>query len=241
MPVEYIEKSFTYKIPDEWRGTTFDQGKTGTFTYKGPRFLTLEISLETGRETGWCLWEDRDLERPCGLDKTRITVDCSLNDENALLCEIANDCGDPEQVKFRTERSWSIQWEAPEGYTHLWQPDEVEPRDIYDEFNIVYDFETGKFTLPLKTFAAEGMTTDLSWDDVRMVRNKMLAGADGKISEDMPQHMKDAWMEYRQKLRDLPTVLAHLPPWVAGHMFPEEPKFDQPIGAQMPMYTGGKN
>jgi hypothetical protein len=223
MPVERIEKTFTYKIPNEWRTDDFSQGKTGTFTYKGPRYLTFEIDKNTKEEAGWCLWEDRDLERPCALDCVRVTVDCSLNDENALLCEIANDCGDPEQVKFRNERTWTVKYQPPEGYEPILITDQYEPRDIYDEYGITYDFENGKFNIPIKTLETDGWDISITWDDVKEVRDKMLKDSDGKISDDMPEEIQQQWRTYRQLLRDLPDALKEFPPYIAGHMFPKSP------------------
>ena len=109
-----IEKTFQYPIWDEWRTNSFTQGRTGTFTYKGPEFLTFEVnndksSEDYGTETGWCMWEKRDLERPAGADVTRITVDCK---ENPLLCEIGNDDGREDMVEFRRGREWKILWDA---------------------------------------------------------------------------------------------------------------------------------
>ena len=56
-----ISKQFTYPIWDEWRTNSFTQGRTGTFTYEGPEFLTFEINSDPdnedyGKESGWCLW-----------------------------------------------------------------------------------------------------------------------------------------------------------------------------------------
>jgi len=224
----HIEKTFTYPVPNEWRSTSFSTGKTGTWTYKGPRFLTFEINKDTGKESGWCLWEERDLERPCALDVERVTIDCTLNDENALVCEIANDCGDPSAIDFRFNREWKILHRAPEGYTHTWYTDEVEPRDIYDEFNITYDFATKKFNLPVKGWENEG-EVDLTWDDVKQVRDKLLHDSDGKVAEDAPESVKEKWRKYRQLLRDLPVALSSFEPWVAAKMFPTAPDF-QPAG-----------
>ena len=55
MPVKYIAKEFTYPIPDAWISDQFTQGKTGTWTYEGPEFLTFEIDNDSGKESGWCL------------------------------------------------------------------------------------------------------------------------------------------------------------------------------------------
>ena len=240
MSVEYIEREFTYKIPDTWRGDTFNLGKTGTFTYKGPRFLTFQIDVTTGKEAGWCLWEERDIERPCALDIARVTVDADASDFNALLCEIANDQGNQDQVDFRTTREWVILHQAPPGYQSLWEPTAVEPRDIYDEFDISYDFETGEWTLPIKTLEREGWRMDITWDEVRQYRNRLLEDTDGKLSEDMPDSIKQTWIDYRNLLRDLPTALAEFEPWLAAHMFPSQPQSTPPSdGTNKIMYTGG--
>ena len=40
---------------------------------------------------------------------------------------------------------------------------------------------------------------------LRNVRNNMLTNRDTKINEDMPDAVKQPWLDYRKKLRDLPT------------------------------------
>lgn len=220
--IEMCETEFTYKIPDDFRESTFDAGLTDTFTYKGPRFLTFEINKETGRESGWCLIYPAELERPCPLDVERITVDCSL-EENGLLCEIANDQGDPAQVEFRANREWVNYYEAPEGYVSILKPTVYEPRDIYDEFNITYDFDSEQFNVPLHTWATD-IKLDMTWDEIRQVRDKMLRDTDGAYTDDMPDSIKDRWKTYRQLLRDLPDALAEFPPYIAAQMFPETPE-----------------
>jgi hypothetical protein len=100
----------------------------------------------------------------------------------------------------------------------------MEPRDIYDEFTITYDFETGKFNLPVKGWENEGRM-DVTWDDIKELRNKFLADTDGKISDDMPEELQQKWRDYRQLLRDLPTALAHIPPFQAAKMFPTGPEY----------------
>lgn len=222
-----ITKTFTYPIPNEWRSTSFSQGRTGTWTYEGPRYLTFEINIETGRESGWCLTTERELERPVAIDCYRVTLDSMASDENALIAEIANDTGNPRSLEFRNRRYWRILHRAPAGYNHTYYTDEFEPRDIYDEFNITHDPVTGKFHLPVKGWEVEGRM-DVTWDDIKDLRNKMLHDTDGKISADMPQAIQDKWTTYRQLLRDLPTNLAAFPTWAAAKMFPTAPDFTPP-------------
>ncbi len=221
-----IEKTFTYPVWDEWRKNSFENGKTGTFTYKGPEFLTFEVGNDPddpdnyGKESGWCLWEKSDLERPTAQDITRITVDCK---ENPLLCEIGNDDGKEEGVLLRRQREWKTLWDAPEGYPDVEYTDDVEPRDIYDESNITYDFDKQEFNIGIHDWAATGTKMDLTWDEVRDVRDQELHDTDAKVGQaDAPQAIQTAWLEYRQKLRDLPAKMQAMgfEPYQAVMMFP---------------------
>jgi hypothetical protein len=47
---------------------------------------------------------------------------------------------------------------------------------------------------------------DLTWDDVLNSRNGALVASDGKIAPDMPDEIKQPWIDYRQALRDLPST-----------------------------------
>ena len=219
--IEFVETTFTYAIPDDFREETFNNGLTDTYTYRGPRWLTFEIDKETGKESGWCLIHPAELERPVPPDIERVKVDCSLT-ENGLLCEIANDEGRQDAVEFRANRSWVTYYAAPEGYTSIEKPTEFEPRDIYDEFNITYDFATKQFNVPLHTWDTD-ITPDMTWDDIKTVRNKMLKDTDGAYTDDVPAEIKNKWIAYRQALRDLPEKLKDFEPKIAAQMFPPVP------------------
>lgn len=224
-----VSVEFTYPIWDEWRKNSFTEGRTGTFTYEGPEFLTFEVtnnpeSEDHGKESGWCLWEKRDLERPSGGDITRVTVDCK---EQPLLCEIGNDCGREDLILMRRQRDWEILWDAPDGYPDVEYTQELEPRDIYNDADITYDFETDTFNIGVRDWAATGSKMDLTWPEVRDLRDQMLHETDAKVGQtDAPQEIQDAWIDYRQRLRDLPSVMQGLgyEPWQAVMMFPNQPK-----------------
>lgn len=222
MPVKYIAKEFTYPIPDAWISEEFTKGKTGTWTYEGPEFLTFEIDNESGKESGWCLWLDEDLERPTPLDCTRVTVDCK---DNPLLCEIANDAGKPEALKLREERVWQVAYESPEGYENCetLRDEDFEPRDIYDEFNITYDFDTKEFNIPIKNWDTHGVPKSFDWKEFRALRDRMLEDADGVIDDGMPDSIRQKWLDYRQLLRDAPENLKEFDPGLAIQMMPSPP------------------
>ena len=224
-----IEKQFTYPVWDKWRENSFTEGRTATHTYKGPEFLTFEIchdknSDDYGKECGWCMWEKRDLERPAGEDITRITVDCK---ENPLLCEIANDEGREDMVAMRRGREWKVLWDAPEGFQDVEYTDELEPRDVYDEQNITYDFDKKEFVIAIHDWEATGVKRDLTWAQVRDVRDAALHETDAKVGmDDAPAEIIDGWKGYRQNLRDLPSAMQAkgYEPWQVVQMFPVMPK-----------------
>ena len=225
-----IEKTFTYPVWDEWRKNSFENGRTGTFTYKGPEFLTFEVGNDPAdtenyqKESGWCLWEKMDLERPTAADITRVTVDCK---ENPLLCEIGNDDGKDEQVLMRRQREWKVLWDAPDGYMGVEYTDELEPRDVYDDQNITYDFATETFNIGIHDWAATGTKMDLTWQDLRDVRDSQLHDTDAKVGQtDAPESIQQTWKDYRQRLRDLPAWAQAngYEPWQAVMMFPTVPK-----------------
>lgn len=226
--MSYITKQFTYNIPDEYLSDKFTKGLTGSWSYKGPEVVYLQIDKETGKEVGWCLWEPRDLERPCPLNCERIKLECT---KDPLLAHICNDLNHPEEEAFRRNKKWVVFYQAPAGYESILKPDSLEPRDIYDAYNIKYNFNTKEFILPVRTFellypGSSGYT----WDTVRAARNKALEDTDGKVSPDMPKSIQEKWQTYRNLLRDLPDALAEFPPHLAIHMFPKAP-VSQPIAA----------
>lgn len=45
----------------------------------------------------------------------------------------------------------------------------------------------------------------LTWDDIRFQRNGMLAASDNTFNIDTPDLIKQAWIDYRALLRDLPA------------------------------------
>lgn len=217
-----IRKEFTYKVPNEWYSDDFSEGKTGTYVYEGPEYLTIEIDKETGKESGWCLYTPEEHERPVALDTKRMTIDC---EENPLLCEIVNDQGKDSDRDFYEARPWKTICKAPEGYVSVEVPAEFHPRDIYDEFRVKYDFAKDEFILPVRTYknVSKVDPDKVTWDHFRITRNKLLSDADGVIDDAMPDSERKKWLDYRQLLRDAPTKLAEFGPFFAGMMLPTPP------------------
>jgi hypothetical protein len=78
----------------------------------------------------------------------------------------------------------------------------------------------------------------LTWDEVRDVRDQMLHETDAKVGQsDAPTELQQDWIDFRQRLRDLPTVMQDrgYEPWQAVMMFPVQPRdMRDPVTASDP-------
>ena len=61
----------------------------------------------------------------------------------------------------------------------------------------------------------DSLWSEMELDVVREKRNKLLQESDFRVVPDYPG--RDKWVEYRQLLRDFPSV------WTSGMEFPEQP------------------
>jgi hypothetical protein len=50
----------------------------------------------------------------------------------------------------------------------------------------------------------------ITWENVRDYRDQLLLAAESNYNFDSPEHMKTLWMDYKQELRDIPTVYKDL-------------------------------
>lgn len=90
---------------------------------------------------------------------------------------------------------------------HVVPEDSYEPKPFYGS---KLDKKTETFIL-------------VEMDEVRKIRNTLLFKSDWRATVDYPSADQSAWLEYRQKLRDLPQDY----PDVIGFVFPDEPNADQ--------------
>ena len=59
---------------------------------------------------------------------------------------------------------------------------------------------------------------ELLLDEMREERNKLLKDCDFRVLSDYPNTNKEAWLLYRQELRDFPSV------WTPETPFPQKPE-----------------
>ena len=197
-------------MPDTLYSTEATLGKTSTQLYNGPDELILWINKDTGRVMQSFEAEDEP-DRPLPLD-TRREILKADTDENCI--KIALIYGGLETPKI---------YEVAVGPADQPNATIVDPSDI----RTVYDREPvdADYTAPLEFFV---LKKDRSDETIKARRNSLLAASDGKIAPDMPEALKQKWLDYRQKLRDFPTDWADVPNYLVR--FPQSP--DDTINAE---------
>jgi len=225
-----ISVDYEYNLPNSFMvDHTFTEGKTRATTYDGPERIFLIVNNETGKEEfGPVTPENLADGRPLPLGCRYVEVDCI---ENPLLCQLRAPIVD-EAEDEHTDSIPHPQSPLVPGYPQYIIQTPILVRNIYDKFNITVN-EDDTVNIPVYTvnealFGVGAFAELPDWNFVRAKRNKEIAKSDGRIGEDMPQALKDKWLNYRQLLRDLPDALQDVPPWIVLKMFPVDPDNENP-------------
>jgi len=97
-------------------------------------------------------------------------------------------------VKYYSQFSWS----CGEVYESLIWKDKIRVKPTEEELNIKGE--------------------ELKKENMRQERNQLLKDCDFRVLSDYPDTNKEAWIIYRQELRDFPAL------WVEGMEFPTKPE-----------------
>lgn len=218
-----ISVEFDLPLPNEYTiDHSFSEGKTRKYTYHGPDKIYLQIGEDGTEKYGPLTAEDIADGRPMPEDVVEwFEVDCTTN---PLVCQLRGPIVNELQEDYNDPipHPKTPKLEGYSQFPHYLPP---MPADIFDKWNVkVIDGNTELSAYSISE-RLHGKDEDLTWDDIRNHRNKILTMSDGQLAEDMPQGLKDQWIAYRQKLRDLPTELeaAGVEPNYAYFMFPDTP------------------
>lgn len=218
-----IAVEFDLPLPNEFEvDHSLSEGKTRKYTYHGPDKIWLQLGEDGKEKYGPLEASDIADGRPIPADVVEwFEVDCR---ENPLICQLRAGIVNELQEMHTEDKPHPQSPEIP-GYPRYSYPYPLMPGDIFDKTSLkVVD---GVITIdPISVNEKlHSKEEDITWDMIRDHRDLMLTQSDTSIAEDMPQELKDAWMDYRQKLRDLPAVMqaAGVPPAIAYYMFPETP------------------
>lgn len=207
--MENFRKTFTYNTPAHLWGTELDETKTAEFEYVGPEKLWVFINEETNKFDGLPFLTARDNplnNYPIPVGYYMVELDAN---EEPLICSLFVR-NVPEETREETVE------ELPDG-SQWKEPVTLYPTEIFDLRNIEFDTQTGNWVEP---FAL--LQNNTTMEDIRSIRDAMLNNADPYPSLGMPEALQEKWIDYKQKLRDLPEVWADVDPWKV--MFPVSPK-----------------
>lgn len=218
-----VQFDYTYDLPNELCvDHTFTNGNTRTATYDGPDKLFFIVNNETGREELGPITEiEKDDGRPVPDDCRYVEIDCT---EHPLLCQLRAPVIDEEEEDHTGETMPTGAVEI-EGYSKFTYQTPVLPYQFLDGNAIVFNADN-TYTIPVKeprdTVMGIDVDRDLTWADVRLKRDNFLKNSDSEITDDMPASLKAEWQNYRQRLRDWPSVMSNagVPPLFAYYMEP---------------------
>lgn len=193
-PITTVTKTLTYKTPNEAWMTDDSEGKTGTVTYTGPDNIWVFVDNDTRKiSPPYYTSKDDGPDIPVPPGMTRVMLSAESQTDLAVMA-----------VLDRTLIS------EPDGYT---ETEEALPDGtvwiVGDPIHIttVHDLDTITYNFTSNTWEFEYRTSPITWTDVINARNGMLTASDGRIAPDMPESLKSQWIEFRQKLRDFPTIM----------------------------------
>jgi hypothetical protein len=229
MATKIISHTWNLPLPNDFLvDHSFSDNKSRTAVYDGPDKLYLQLGAD-GKEKYGPLTEDDIADgRPRPADVVEwFEVDCAANDTNTLICQLRGPVIDEKEEERGTGEV--VHAGSPDlgtDYPRLSYATPLMTDDIYNyesiKKNASNQLEITAFSVREKI---NGADVDLTWDNIRGMRNRNLESSDGSVATDMPTSMSDEWKAYRTKLRDFPKKMldAGVHPNIAQSMFPQEP------------------
>lgn len=238
----WINKTITYKVPNQRHSMDDSEGKTSTEVYHGPSKLILWLCKtdktegeDYGKNDIMHVWDADDMtERPMPLDCYQVEMDVTESDEMAVRAGMIAPKGGHDNVEAKLSGDDSILglcFKKPKLYEIECGPtnqlnqiirDPSSVFEIYAKQDIAidaYNPATGTWK-PLKY--RTGITEERTDDSIRTIRNGRLEGSDNMFNSDMPAPLQKEWTDYRQQLRDLPEDWKDVPNEFI--VFPTEPQ-----------------
>jgi len=203
----YIEKTFSYKVPDAYLYQTSNLNKTAQWTYRGPDKLWIFADASTGKIiSGYhCTERDDGANVPTPEGQIKVFVDAEKNPLIASLCYNTQDYG---QLPHITEQ-------LPGGATYSY-PDPMPPDHTYELTEIVYDQARGQFAEPFPW-----KQPHMTWEELKSARDSILLASDSQMAKATDPAVRQEWEKFRQEMRDITKTFAGVDPWKVP--FPSQP------------------
>jgi|TARA_R110002095_G_scaffold211342_1_gene199430 hypothetical protein len=189
-----ITRLLTYAVPDELYSTATTLGKTSTQLYEGPAEIILWIDDESGVvEEIWSAPDDLTDRDPALNQRVEILrADSDINCMKIGL--IYGGLATPKVYEVAV---------GPSDLPNISLSDPSDIRSVYKIHPVEQDY-----TADLQFVTLD---RDRSDEFIRDERNSRLAASDSKLASDMPESLRTIWLNYRQRLRDLPSEWADTP------------------------------
>ena len=205
-----INKTVLFPVPTDLYGQEIDEEEVGIATYIGPRYLrtrwqrpNAEGVVEREGSQGVWDWEDPSGIMPCPADCVEVKLDAEVHTLQAMM---------RWGQAYPGERMEVVCGPADIGNPDIEDPYSVmqalDPRSAkYDTVNECWCPMEFGHDAPNDFDPENG--TSFSWKTVRQTRDCLLSMSDAKVAaNDVPDSVKQPWIDYRQRLRDLPTEWA---------------------------------
>lgn len=203
-----MARMLTYNVPDELFSTENTLGKTSTQLYDGPDELIIWVDTETGyvMETHH---PDEEPDRPLALNLRREVLKADTDENCIKIGLLWGGLAKPKIYEVQV---------GPVDQPNAIITDPSDVRLVFDQFGLPSDY-----TAPLQFMEYK---RDRSLQFIKDERNAKLANSDGKIASDMPAALKEEWIVYRQKLRDMPVDWAGVPFYLVRYPASPDDKFN---------------
>jgi len=196
-PITNATQSFTYKIADKLYAQTDSMNKTASASYTGPDRVWVFVDENTGdfsRISPPLTSQEDGGAVPVPVGHVRVEV-TAANDPMIISMLLE------EHVTYADTSLTTESLPSPYGTVSFNTTATLS--QTYDVDDLSYDIATSQWR------TLEYIDAPQDWDDVINHRNGALTGSDGKISPDMPDAVKQPWIDFRQALRDLPSVYGY--------------------------------
>lgn len=190
-PITQTTFTFTYPIADELFSSSNSLNRTATAEYTGPDRIWVFVDEVTGDyDPGDRILTTQDdgADVPVPVGKRRVEINST--DDPMIL-------GLFQPYFCTVQNQTTVTENLPDG-TVLEYNGTATPDETYH----VTDFAHDGTNWVMPAFREP----DQTWDDIISVRNSLLLASDGKIAPDQPDSIKQAWIDYRQALRDIPAT-----------------------------------
>lgn len=194
-----ITIQFNYSLPDDYLYQTDNKKLTGSCVYEGPNKIWVFVNTDSGKLVNSLYYTEKDDgdEIPTPSGTTKVCIVAETYPELIHMITSSGYFSGPTKTEL-----------LPDGSEYV-RHDPTPPDHTYELMEIEYDLEKNIWKKPYPW-----KKPHMDWDTLKLARNAMLRESDQIIRNNILTAEQTTQIEdYRQKLRDLPTLFNGIDPW----------------------------